>query len=117
MTTKKLIPAVEIALADLTAAGQQLAEAIRQQLDDQFAADDTLQALINSKIGSLNEMTNRNHSYTSAEESAKNTTDWRDARRAVVHSEAFVEELKVAVARATLVARLAVLEAEQSAAA
>lgn len=113
--SKKLIPDVEIALADLDAAGKQLAEAIRQQLDDQFAADDTLQALINSKIGSPNELTGKNHSYTSAEAWAKDTSDWRDARKAVVHAEAFVEELRVAVDRARLIARLAVLDAERGA--
>lgn len=117
MTTKPFIPDVEIALADLTAAGTQLAEAIRQQLDDQFNADDTLSALINSKIGSPNELTGRNHSYTSAEDWAKSTSDWRDARKAVVHAEAFAEELRVAVRRAELIARLAVLAAEQQAAA
>lgn len=115
--TKPLIPDNEIALADLTAAGQQLAEAIRQQLDDQFAADDTLSALINSKIGSPNELTGRNHSYTSAEDWAKSTNEWREARKAVVHAEAFTEELRVAVERAKLVARLAVLRAEQQVAA
>lgn len=115
MTPPVKIPDVEVALADLTAAGKQLAEAIREQLDAQFAADDMLSALINSKIGSPNELTNRNHSHESAKGWARETTEWRDARRAVVHSEAFVEELRVAVDRARLVARLAVLRAEQEA--
>lgn len=114
MTPPMKIPDVEVALADLTAAGRQLAEAIREHADAQFAADDMLSALINAKIGSPNDMTGRNHTYTSAEDWAKKqSSEWRDARRAVVHAEAFVEELRVAVERARLIARLAVLRTEQ----
>ena len=101
------IPPLEIALADLESTGKALADAIRQQLVDQFECDDVLEGGINSMIGSPNMRTGKNHSYTSAESEAKLGEPWREARRAVVNAEAFIEECRAKFLRAQIIARLA----------
>jgi hypothetical protein len=106
------LPSIEVALTDYLAAGKALSDAIEQRFVDQIEADDTLDALINSKIGSPNELTGKNHSYTSAESWAKSTSDWRDKRELVIKDEAHIESCRTKHVYAELVARLATAKTE-----
>lgn len=101
------VPALAMALADLEATGAALAAAVRQQLVDQFECDDVCEGGINSLIGSPNPLIpGKNYTYTSAEAAVKMREPWREARRAVVNTEAYIEECRAKFVRAQLVARL-----------
>lgn len=110
-------PAPEVAIADMMKAGEELAGAIRSQLDFQVAADTILREGIDTIIGSPNPRSpGRNHSFTSAEEAVKEQAEWQTARREVVMAEAWIEDRRANFLRAQLVARLSVSAAEYRAA-
>lgn len=112
MTNPFFIPDPSVALADVEEVGRRLRQAFEDQVKAQFEADDMLEQLINSKIGSTNEMTGKPHSYSSAETWAKNSEEWRNCRREVVRLEGQIKWEEAQLQRATLLARLSVARVE-----